>query len=148
MYFLGHWARGGMPKKKVLLIEDDQALSRMISRFLETVGFDVLMAFDGQDGLDKSFAEHPDVVLLDLGLPKMPGEEVCRRLRRDSRTAKIPIIMETAKAGDTDRIVGRVIGADAYLTKPYALEELLDKVLQAAGSPAGLANPVLDPREE
>jgi len=137
-----------MSKKKVLLIEDDQSLSRMISRFLETVGFDVLMASDGQEGLDKSFQEHPDVVLLDLGLPKVPGEEVCRRLRRDSRTAKIPIIMETAKAGDTNRIVGRVIGADAYLTKPYALEELLDKVIKAAGPPTGLTNPATDPREE
>jgi DNA-binding response OmpR family regulator len=137
-----------MHKKKVLLIEDDQALSRMISRFLETVGFDVLMAFDGQEGLDKTFQEHPDVVLLDLGLPRLPGEEVCRRLRRDSRTSKIPIIMETGKIGDTNRIIGRVIGADSYLTKPFTLEELLEKIRKATDESPVLDKPTLDRSEK
>lgn len=117
-----------MAKKKILLIEDDRDLSKIISFQIEEWGFDVVAALDGEDGLLKAKEEAPSLIILDLILPKLPGEEVCRQLKKDESLRDIPVIMLTAKAEDVDRIVGRVIGADCYLTKPFDAQELLEEI--------------------
>ncbi len=109
---------------KVLVIEDDAAISRVLHLELEHEGYDVESARDGLEGLEKALKE-PDLVILDLMLPRMDGMEVCRRIRAKSR---VPIIMLTAKDRVPDRVSGLDIGADDYLTKPFATEELLARV--------------------
>ena len=112
-------------KNKVLIIEDEKSICDFLAANIERHGFKVIKAYDGLEGLEKALQEKPDLIILDLKLPKLPGEEVCRQIRKNEETANIPIIMETAKASDVDRIVGRVIGADCYIKKPYTSQELL-----------------------
>ena len=95
---------------------------------LEKEGFQVRGALDGETGLAMALQERPDVVLVDLMLPGLDGLEVCRRLRADRRTAAIPLIMLTAKSGESDRIVGLELGADDYITKPFSIRELTARV--------------------
>jgi len=116
--------------KKILLIEDDANLSQLLSGRLEKCGFILVTANDGRDGLAKVKSEMPDLIILDLKLPKLPGEEVCRQVRKDDATAKIPIIMMTGKTSEVDRVIGRVIGADYYITKPFEMSDLLSAILK------------------
>jgi two-component system, OmpR family, response regulator ArlR len=109
---------------KVLVVEDDAAISRVLQLELEHEGYEVDSARDGLEGLEKALKE-PDLVILDLMLPRMDGLEVCRRIRAKS---KVPIIMLTAKDRVPDRVSGLDLGADDYLTKPFATEELLARV--------------------
>ncbi len=109
---------------KVLVIEDDAAISRVLNLELEHEGYQVESARDGLEGLEKALKE-PDLVILDVMLPRMDGLEVCRRIRAKSR---VPIIMLTAKDRVPDRVSGLDVGADDYLTKPFATEELLARV--------------------
>ena len=117
-----------MGKKRILLVEDDEAICNALVKLIKTWGFDTIVAHDGREGLAKAKQEKPDLILLDLGLPKLPGEELCRQIRKDEATQKIPIIMQTGKVSDTDKVIGRVIGADYYLKKPYDLNELLVQI--------------------
>jgi DNA-binding response OmpR family regulator len=109
---------------KVLVVEDDAAISRVLQLELEHEGYEVDSARDGLEGLEKALKE-PDLVILDLMLPRMDGLEVCRRIRAKS---KVPIIMLTAKDRVPYRVSGLDLGADDYLTKPFATEELLARV--------------------
>ena len=109
---------------KVLVVEDDRQISRVLKLELEHEGYQVDVAFDGLAGLERALKE-PDLVILDLMLPKMDGVEVCKRLRAKSR---VPVIMLTAKDRVPDRVGGLDAGADDYLTKPFAIEELLARV--------------------
>ncbi len=109
---------------KVLVIEDDAAISRVLHLELEHEGYEVESARDGLEGLEKALKE-PDLVILDLMLPRMDGMEVCRRIRAKSR---VPVIMLTARDRVPDRVSGLDVGADDYLTKPFATEELLARV--------------------
>lgn len=115
-------------RKKVLLIEDEPDISRPLAFRLNKKGLDVVVAQDGEDGLAKSKTESPDLIILDLMLPKLQGEEVCRRIRQDEKTSKVPIIMLTAKASDVDKIVGKTLGADSYMTKPFEASDLLKEI--------------------
>lgn len=117
-------------KKKILIIEDEYSASKFLSFRLQKLGFDVLTAFDGITGLNKATETIPDIVILDLMIPKLPGEEVCKAIREsfDDKIAKIPIIMLTGKDSMVDKILGKVIGADAYLTKPYNFADLLETI--------------------
>ncbi len=117
-----------MPKKTVLAIDDEKDLIELIRYNLEREGFQVKDARDGESGLELAVQEKPDVVLVDLMLPGIDGLEVCRRLRNDSRTASIPLIMLTAKSGEADRVVGLELGADDYITKPFSPRELVARV--------------------
>jgi phosphate regulon transcriptional regulator PhoB len=117
-----------MPKKTVLTIDDEKDLIELVRYNLEKEGFRVRGALDGESGLAMALQERPDIVLVDLMLPGMDGLEVCRRLRADGRTAAIPLIMLTAKAGESDRIVGLELGADDYVTKPFSPRELAARV--------------------
>src|SRR5665213_2995884 len=112
------------PRYTVLVVEDDAAIGRVLQLELEHEGYAVEMATDGLGGLEKALRE-PDLVILDLLLPRMDGLEVCKRIRAKSQ---VPIIMLTAKDRVPDRVAGLDLGADDYLTKPFATEELLARV--------------------
>src|SRR5579883_2472820 len=107
-----------MPKPKILVIEDERSLIEVLTCNLEREGFEVLAAYDGQEGLRQA----------QLKLPDMPGLEVCRELRMGPRTREIPIIMVTAKAEESDELVGFATGADDYVTKPYSIKVLIQRI--------------------
>jgi DNA-binding response OmpR family regulator len=113
-------------KEKILVIEDEEELVKGLKLNLVFEGYDVIWALDGQEGFNKALKEAPDLVLLDIMLPKKDGLEVCRELRQ--RNVTIPIIMLTAKGGEVDKVVGLEIGADDYITKPFSVRELIARV--------------------
>jgi len=113
-------------KEKILIIEDEEELVKGLQLNLVLEGYDVIWALDGEDGLNKALKEAPDLILLDIMLPKKDGLEVCRELRQ--RNVTIPIIMLTAKGGEVDKVVGLEIGADDYITKPFSVRELMARV--------------------
>jgi DNA-binding response OmpR family regulator len=117
-------------KKRVLVIEDDYSASKFLSMRLKNLGFTVSTAFDGMTGLKEATETVPDLIILDLMIPQLPGEEVCKALREsfDEKLVKIPIIMLTGKDSVVDRVLGKVIGADAYLTKPYEFSDLFEVI--------------------
>jgi len=107
---------------RVLVVEDDQPLVRIMTKSLETNGFEVLTASDGEEGLRAARDDRPDAIVLDLQLPRVNGVDVCRRLRSEGNA--VPIIMLTARSAVPDRISGLDAGADDYLVKPFSLGEL------------------------
>ncbi|GAC1468135.1 MAG: response regulator transcription factor [Isosphaeraceae bacterium] len=117
-----------MPKPKILVIEDERSLVEVLAANLEREGFDVLLAYDGLDGLRQAQLKLPDLIVLDLMLPAKPGLEVCRELRNGARTREIPIVMVTAKAEESDELVGFAMGADDYVTKPYSIKVLIERI--------------------
>ncbi len=117
-----------MAKRKILLVDDEQQLSDMVKVRLEANGYEVLTAGDGLEGLNKARSENPDLIILDLMLPKMDGYKVCGLLKADTRYSKIPIIIFTARIQDSDMKTGEEVGADAYITKPFKSEVLLGKI--------------------
>lgn len=117
-----------MPKSKVLIIEDDRSLAKVLEYNFVQNGFDVVLCSDGQDGLNQARNKHPAIVLLDLMIPVVDGLEVCRRLRSSPETREVPIIMLTAKGEETDQVVGYNLGADDYVTKPFSIKVLIERV--------------------
>ena len=117
-----------MANKKILIIEDEKSLVEMLKMRFEREGYSVIASYDGKDGLDKAKKENPGLIILDLMLPVMDGYKICALLKKDSRYSKIPIIMFTAKAQDSDRELGMEMGADAYITKPFDAALLLAKI--------------------
>lgn len=113
-------------KKKILIIEDEKELINGLKLNLVSEGYDVIWALDGEEGLSKAMKEAPDLILLDIMLPRKDGLEVCRELRQQNVT--IPVIMLTAKSEEVDKVVGLEIGADDYITKPFSVKELLARV--------------------
>lgn len=127
-----------MPPSKILIIEDEPPISEVLTYNLEREGYKVQTAFDGREGLRAAQTQRPDLVILDLMLPGLSGLDVCRELRANSATAALPIIMLTAKAEETDQVVGFAMGADDYVTKPFSVKVLLQRVgaiLRRASSP-------------
>lgn len=114
-----------MGKKKILIVEDEQKIARFLELELKYEGYDVDIAINGRDGLEKGKSDDVDLIILDLMLPGLSGIEVCRRLRQSS---DVPIIMLTAKDDVSDKVTGLDIGADDYMTKPFAVEELLARI--------------------
>jgi two-component system response regulator VicR len=114
-----------MDARKVLIIEDEKAISDIVKFNLTKEGFSTDTAFDGKEGFDKALATDPDLVLLDVMLPSMDGFEVCRKLREKSN---VPIIMLTAKEEEVDKVLGLELGADDYITKPFGLRELIARI--------------------
>jgi two-component system alkaline phosphatase synthesis response regulator PhoP len=112
----------------VLVIDDERDLIELVRYNLDKEGFDVVAATDGTSGLEIATKHKPNLVVLDLMMPGMDGLEVCRRMRGDERTRRIPVIMLTAKAAEADRIVGLELGADDYVTKPFSPRELVARV--------------------
>ena len=114
--------------KKILITEDSPTILAITKDTLESVGYSVICAVDGQEGLDKARKEMPDLIILDLMLPKIDGYKVCRMLKFDEKYRNIPIIIFTARAQEADVKLGQEVGADAYLTKPFEPNILLAKV--------------------
>ncbi|MBI2870666.1 MAG: response regulator transcription factor [Candidatus Omnitrophica bacterium] len=114
--------------EKILVVDDETSIREAVTYGLKTAGFNVLTAADGDDGLGMCQRELPDLVVLDLMLPKMDGLEVCRSIKRDTRTAHIPVIMLTVKSDETDKVVGLELGADDYMTKPFSPRELVARI--------------------
>ena len=111
---------------RILLVDDEPSIVKMVGKRLEVEGFTVTVAMDGQDGLAKAQAELPDLIILDLMLPKINGYEVCTMLKQDVRYQKIPILLFTAKTQDKDEKLGMECGANAYMRKPFRGPELLE----------------------
>lgn len=114
--------------QKILVVDDDPQLVRLVRSYLEQAGFGVITAADGEAALHALRAERPDLIVLDLMLPKRDGLEVTRLARRDPALAEIPILMLTARVEDVDRIVGLEMGADDYVTKPFNPREVVARV--------------------
>lgn len=114
--------------KPILVIEDEKDIVDLIEYHLKQSGFSVSKAFDGAAGLQKARKEKPDLIILDLMLPEMDGEDVCRALKSNPMTQSIPILMLTAKSEEVDRIVGFELGADDYVTKPFSPRELVLRI--------------------
>jgi len=129
---------------KILMIEDEERLGDALAYSLERGGYDVAVATDGLRGLERFRTEGADLVLLDLMLPGMSGEDVCREIRKTSR---VPIVMLTAKDSQVSKVVGLEIGADDYVTKPFSTEELLARIkalLRRAAPDLGRGEGVLE----
>lgn len=114
--------------KKVLIVEDEQDIRSLVRLYLEKEGYRTCTAMTGPDGLKLVKTEHPDLVILDLMLAGMDGLEVCKRIRADPDTALLPVIMLTAKAEESDVVVGFELGADDYITKPFSPKALVAHV--------------------
>jgi DNA-binding response OmpR family regulator len=114
--------------KRILIVEDEEGIVKLVKMYLEHHRYEVITANDGQEGLGKAKTEKPDLIVLDLMLPKMDGYKVCGLLKKDTRYAKIPVILFTAKAQEKDVKLGQEVGADAYITKPFEPEVLLSKI--------------------
>ena len=126
-----------MSAPKILVVEDSPTYLRQISDLLQENGYRTTAAIDGEQALEKSVREDPDLILLDIILPKKNGFQVCRQLKTEPSTRNIKIIMLTSKALDSDRYWGLKQGADEYLTKPFVEEELLANVARLlAGVPS------------
>lgn len=125
-----------MAGQRVLVVDDEPNILRLCRLYLEREGYEVVEASDGQVALDLARRQKPDLVVLDLMLPKVDGYEVCRRLRSDS---DVPIIMLTARDEDVDKIVGLELGADDYVTKPFNPRELVARVKAVLRRPGDLA---------
>jgi DNA-binding response OmpR family regulator len=110
---------------RVLIIDDSQQIVQLIKSVLDREGYETAVALDGETGLCKTKQAVPDMVILDLGLPKLPGEQVCREIKNDEKTKNVSVVMLTGRTSEADRIICKVIGADYYLTKPCDLYELL-----------------------
>ncbi len=115
-------------KPRILLVDDEPNIVKMVGKRLEVAGFDVLVALDGQEALAKAQQERPDLIVLDLMLPKLNGYEVCTRLKQDPRYQQIPIVMVTAKAQEKDEKLGMECGANAFVRKPFRAQELLERI--------------------
>jgi len=117
-----------MSSKKILIVDDETDLVETVRFPLEVEGYHVLVSYNGEDALDQAHKENPDLILLDLMLPKLDGYEVCRRLKCDDRCKHIPILMLTAKFQEKDKALGMETGANEYITKPFDIRDLLKKV--------------------
>ena len=114
-----------MAQGRVLVVDDETMVTEVVGRYLQREGFEVDLAGDGEEALRLAREQRPDLVVLDLMLPKVDGLEVCRALRRDS---DVPIIILTAKGEEMDRVVGLELGADDYIVKPFSPRELLARI--------------------
>ena len=114
--------------KRILVVDDEKDIADTLRFRLEANGYEVVTAYDGQDGLNKAKTVSPDLIVLDLMLPKIDGYKVCRMLKFDETYKHIPIILFTARVQESDRQTGVKVGADAYITKPFDATVLLAKI--------------------
>ena len=119
--------------KKILIVEDEVDLVAMLKVRLEAGGYDVIFAYDGQAGLDMAKKEKPNLILLDLMLPKIDGYQICGMLKQDKEYAHIPIVILSARAQESEIRLGKELGADEYITKPFEPSVLLAKIKELIG---------------
>jgi two-component system cell cycle response regulator DivK len=130
-------ANAASPMKKILLVEDNEMNRDMLSRRLERRGYQVIIAVDGEQGVEMAFTEAPALILMDMSLPVIDGWEATRRIKGDENTRHIPIIALTAHAMDGDQQKARAAGCDDYDTKPVELPRLIGKVEALLNQPPG-----------
>jgi DNA-binding response OmpR family regulator len=118
-----------MANTVILCVDDDESILDTLTDILEEAGYAVILARTGLDALALAYSQKPDLILLDLLLPDMPGEEVCRRLRLHHPTARTPIIMLTVKSDEVNTVRGLEIGADYYVTKPFSPKVLIARIM-------------------
>lgn len=118
----------GESRQRILVVDDDEHIQKSLSQYLEMEEFDVDVASSGAEALEQVARQAPDLVLLDIMMPEMDGFEVVDRLRQHAPTARVPIILLTARGQDTDVIKGYQMGVSSYLTKPFNLDELVDTI--------------------
>ena len=117
-----------MYNEKILVVDDEQNIIELIKFNLKNIGYSIITANNGIDAFELAKIEKPNLILLDLMLPKLNGFEVCKKIRKDENINLIPIIMITAKNEENDKILGLEIGADDYITKPFSIKELIARV--------------------
>jgi two-component system alkaline phosphatase synthesis response regulator PhoP len=117
-----------MEIKKILVVDDEEPISQYLKKKLTKLGYTVYTAEDGEEALEQAFLNLPDIVLLDIKLPKLGGIEVCRRLKSDERTKGIPVLILSAKAQSSDIKDGLEAGADRYLCKPISFPDILENI--------------------
>src|SRR5256714_10114919 len=127
---------------RVLIVEDERDLVEVLVYNLQREGYETSVAHDGQEGLRKAQTLLPDLILLDIMLPGLSGTEICRELRAGERTRDIPIIILSAKAEETDQVVGFSLGADDYVTKPFSIKVLLQRIKALQRRIEGATDPV------
>jgi DNA-binding response OmpR family regulator len=120
-------------KKKILLVDDEPNIQMIVSARLAALGFEVLIAQDGQEGLDLARRELPDAILLDLMLPKLDGYKVCRMLKFDKNFENIPVIIFSAKGSEADKKLAEQAGADAYMVKPFNTQLFIQTIQKLTG---------------
>ncbi|MTI70769.1 MAG: response regulator transcription factor [Firmicutes bacterium] len=113
---------------KILVVDDEEHIVELIKFNLENGGYEVVIAYDGNEAVEKAIKEKPNLVILDLMLPGIDGIEVCRKIKMNDDTKDTPIIMLTAKGEETDKVLGLEIGADDYITKPFSVRELMARI--------------------
>jgi CheY-like chemotaxis protein len=113
---------------KILVVDDEEHIVMILKDSLEFSGFQVTTAYDGLDAMEQVALERPDLIVLDIGMPKLDGWEVCRRLKSDEKTKSIPIIILTAYAQTSDQRKGAQLGADRFITKPCDLTYLVEEI--------------------
>lgn len=123
---MGNRPAKSAPKTKILIVEDDSAIAFGLQKNLEFEGYDASVATQGEEGLEKALDERPDLIILDVMLPKMNGYEICEALRK--REVETPVIFLTAKIQERDKILGFDLGCDDYITKPFSVRELVARV--------------------
>jgi two-component system response regulator VicR len=120
---------------KILIVDDDREMVELIQLFLANAGYETLTALSGEEALELAFSQGPDLILLDIMMPKIDGWEVFRRIRNDPHTREIPVAFITARTQNIDKMIGlSVMKADGYITKPFSKRELLDEVQKMLGS--------------
>src|SRR6516225_6398920 len=129
-------------RMRILVIEDERDLTQVLTYNLQKEGYEATVAHDGQEGLRKAQTLLPDLIILDLMLPTLSGVEVCRELRSGERTRDIPIIILSAKAEETDQVVGFSLGCDDYVTKPFSIKVLLQRIKALQRRAEGGTEPV------
>ena len=115
-------------KEKILIVDDEKDIVKMLDYNLKKEGYRTISCYNAEDALDLTDREHPNLIILDLMLPGMDGLEVCKTLKKEEKSARIPIIMLTAKTQEADKIVGLELGADDYITKPFSPRELVARI--------------------
>jgi two-component system phosphate regulon response regulator PhoB len=130
-----------MSKKRLMIVEDEHDMADLVATRLKREGYLVEVAHDGQEGLEKIRAKPPDLAIIDIMLPRLSGTELVTEMRQDPRTAAVPIIVMTAKGEDSDVVVGLQLGADDYVTKPFAMSVLVARVGAVLRRAAGPSEP-------
>jgi len=115
-------------KPRILIVDDESDLVAVLRFGLEVEGFDVIDAGDGEEGLKRAREEHPDLLVLDLMLPKLDGYKVCRALKYDERFKSLPIFILSARSGEQDRRLALDMGADVFISKPYEIKDLVARI--------------------
>ena len=117
-----------MAKGKILVVDDEIYIVHILDFSLGMEGYEVLTALDGEQALEKARAEHPDLIVLDIMMPKLDGYETCKLLKADENTRSIPVILLSAKGRNVDQKIGFEVGADDYITKPFSPRKLVERI--------------------